>query len=438
MGVPNLLRSRNGRLALFTGLYVCEGLPQGFAAVAVPLELKRLGLDAAALGAFSALVLSPWAWKWVAGPLVDNLRLPGLGPRKQWIVACQVSLVAALILAVLAFPTAGQDGDIVGLGLFSALILLSNACSAGQDVAIDALAVEWLDASQKGLANGLMFGGAQAGIALGGSGVLFLKGALGFPVASLVVPACVSALLATTVLALGEPPTAPVAGGLARVGRELREYLAITVEAFFGSVQGVLGLVLALLPFGGMALSLTVSTIVTPTLGMSDDEIGSLNLAGSLVFVVCCLAGGVLSDRFGRRRTVALFALGTLLPTLWIASVFDGAGFLHPPEGTDGAWPRQEALIRAWWVAQLSYSVFQGLMYGIRTALFMDIADRRIAATHMTALMALLNVVTMYSYTWQGSALGPWGLTVGQVMRLDCALGILFVLLLPFVRPRDS
>jgi hypothetical protein len=128
-----------------------------------------------------------------------------------------------------------------------------------------------------------------------------------------------------------------------------------------------------------------------------------------------------------------VFALATLLPTLWIASVLDGAGFLHPPEGTDGVWPRQDALIRAWWIAQLAYSAFQGLMYGIRTALFMDLADRRIAATHFTAFMAMLNVVTMYSLTWQGAALES-SLTVGQVLRLDCVLGALFVLLLPFAR----
>jgi PAT family beta-lactamase induction signal transducer AmpG len=437
MALPNLLASRPGRLALFTGLYLCEGLPQGFAAVAVPLELKRMGLDALAIGAFSAAILSPWASKWVAGPLVDNLRLPGFGRRKQWIVACQALLVVALIAALVAFPTRGDDGAIVGLALFTSLVTLTNACSACQDVAIDALAVETLEPAEKGSANGLMFGAAQAGIAIGGSGVLLLKDVLGFSVASLLVPAGVAAVLTSTALLLVEPVQPVASGGIARVGRDLWDYVVSTVRAFLLTSQGLVGLALALLPFGGMALSLTVSTIVTPTLGMTDDEIGWLNLASSLVFVVCCVAGGFLSDRFGRRRTIAVFALGTLLPTLWIASVLDGAGFLHPPEGAaDGTWPRQDELIVAWWVASLSYGVFQGLMYGVRSALFMDLADRRVAATQFTAFMALLNLVTMYSYAWQGAALESWGLTVGQVMRLDCAIGALFVLLLPFARPR--
>lgn len=432
----NLLATRPGRLALFTGLYVCEGLPQGFATVVVPLELKRMGLDALALGTFSAMVLSPWAWKWVAGPFVDNLRLPGLGRRKQWIVLCQAVLVLALAGSLLAFPGRGEDGEIVRLGLFTALLTLANAASACQDVAIDALAVDVLDESERGTANGLMFAGAYGGIALGGSVVLFLKGALGFPVASLLVPVAVGTVLASTTLLLREPVAPATSGGLRQVGRELGDYVVAVAKAFLGSARGVLGLVLSLLPFGGMALSLTVSTIVSPTIGMTDDEIASLNFACTVVALVCCAVGGFVSDRLGRRTTLAAFALGTLLPTWWLASVLDGAGFLHPPEGAGGTWPRQEELVRAWWIAQLVFSVFQGLMYGIRTALFMGLVDRRVAATHFTAFMAMLNVVTMYSLAWQGAAL-EWGLTLGQVLRLDCAIGALFVLVLPLARPRS-
>src|SRR5688500_3357627 len=121
--MPNLLASRPGRLAAFTGLYFCEGLPQGFATVAVALELKRRGFDAAALGAFSAVILTPWAWKWVAGPLVDNLHLRRFGRRKQWIVLCQALLIAALGLAIVTFP---RDGSAAALALFTAAITLAN------------------------------------------------------------------------------------------------------------------------------------------------------------------------------------------------------------------------------------------------------------------------------------------------------------------------
>ena len=58
----------------------------------------------------------------------------------------------------------------------------------------------------------------------------------------------------------------------------------------------------------------------------------------------------------------------------------------------NGTWPRHEVLITAWWAASLVYALFNGLMYGIRTAMFMDIVEPRIAATQFTACMALLAV----------------------------------------------
>ena len=182
--LPNLLSSRKGRLAGFFALYVCEGLPQGFTGVAVALEFKRMGMTGAAIGSFAAMIMLPWTWKWVMGPLVDNLHLHRFGRRKQWIIASQVGMLLTLLTALLVFPREVTDPDgarhFVGLGLFSAILLVHNIFSATQDVAIDALACETLEEHERGLANGLMFGGAQVGAAIGGSGVLYLKGWLGF------------------------------------------------------------------------------------------------------------------------------------------------------------------------------------------------------------------------------------------------------------------
>ena len=75
-------------------------------------------------------------------------------------------------------------------------------------------------------------------------------------------------------------------------------------------------------------------------------------------FVVFCILGGYLSDHFGRRLTLALFGLGTLIPTLWIGWRLHAEGWLHPVEGNaDGIWPRHEALISAWWILQPSVSI---------------------------------------------------------------------------------
>lgn len=100
----NLLKTKTGRLTAFAGLYLSEGLPQGFAAVALALEFKRRGMDAAALGTFAATIMLPWTWKFVMGPLVDNLHIRRFGARKQWIVFAQVGMLLCLALALLRMP----------------------------------------------------------------------------------------------------------------------------------------------------------------------------------------------------------------------------------------------------------------------------------------------------------------------------------------------
>jgi PAT family beta-lactamase induction signal transducer AmpG len=157
---------------------------------AVALEFKRMGMGAEALGTFAATIMLPWAWKWLFGPFVDNLHLERFGRRSQWIVAMQIGMILSLIAAMSVFPTVGPDGSVAGLALFTTLLLTHNLFGACQDVAIDALAVGSLSEEERGRANGFMFGAAQLGIALGGSGVIWLKGFVGFPFASLLVPAC--------------------------------------------------------------------------------------------------------------------------------------------------------------------------------------------------------------------------------------------------------
>ncbi len=455
---PKLRGTRKGRLAGFFGLYVSEGLPQGFTATAVALEFKRMGMTGEAIGTFLAIIMLPWTWKWIMGPLVDNLHLKRFGRRKQWIVATQLGMLLTLVASILLLPqaTIGADGTLVitGLKLFSLMLIIHNIFAASQDVAIDALACTTLGEHERGVANGLMFAGAQTGAAIGGSGVLFLKGWLGFSTASLLVPLLLAGILTTVILMLFEraachdtaagaplpaekPHHATVAHGLRKIGG----YLAVVLRVFFLTRRGFMGLVLAIIPFGGMALSLTVSTILTPTIGMNDNEIATMGLVTSLIFTVCCMAGGYLSDRFGRRLTLAVFAFGTLIPTVWMGWKLQSEGWTMPAGASaNGTWPRHEVLITAWWAASLVYALFNGLMYGIRTAMFMDIVEPRIAATQFTACMALLNLCTVYSFWWQGKAVTPisqdgWGFTYLQIFLLDAALGAVFLLILPFVKP---
>src|SRR5438105_4700273 len=173
MRLPNLLATRKGRLAAFFFLYVTEGIPLGFAATAVATQLRRQGVGPAEIGAFVGSFYLPWAFKWAFGPFIDVFASDRIGRRRGWIIATQL-MMAITLLSTMLLHLPEQ------LWLFTGVLLVHNSFGAMQDVAIDALAVNTLREDERGIANGLMFGGAAVGQLVGGSGVLFMTAYTGF------------------------------------------------------------------------------------------------------------------------------------------------------------------------------------------------------------------------------------------------------------------
>ena len=170
---------------------------------------------------------------------------------------------------------------------------------------------------------------------------------------------------------------------------------------------------------------------------MNDTEIGTLGLWSSLLSAFGCVVGGWLSDRFGRLRMLALFIALTAVPALVLALTMQAAGHVMPadPASLAGA-PRDVELVHTFWMATLVFSVVQGLTYGSSAALYMDITNPAVAATQFTAYMALGNLVTTYTSTWQGFTLSAYGYPM--TLAIDAAVGLIAIALLPWLRVRRA
>src|SRR5687768_3089916 len=428
----NPLETKRGRLLTFFFLYVTEGIPLGFAATAVATFMRRQGLSPAAIGAFTASFYLPWGFKWVMGPFVDVFYSDRFGRRRLWIISCQILMIVTLLST---FPI-----DFVNnLGLFTAVLLVHNVFGATQDVAIDALAVSVLREDERGTANGLMFAGANVGQIIGGSGVLLLSSYVGFRPTFLFVGGAIAAVTALVAWRIKEPPTPrpeapPTGSSLGRVGQEIRQYALTAARAMFANRPALAALVFAVLPAGSMALSSALATSLAVELGLSDRHIASLNFVTILHAAAGCVVGGFLSDRFGRRRMIAIYIALTALPTIAMAIAMIRAGRSMPIDVNAAARPGTPAfLMLVFWAASIGYAFFNGLMYGTRTALFMDVCDPRIAATHFTAYMSLLNLVIAYSLRWQGWSVSRFGYPT--TMFVDAVFGMLCLAVLPFMKP---
>ena len=93
-------------------------------------------------------------------------------------------------------------------------------------------------------------------------------------------------------------------------------------------------------------------------------------------------------------------------------------------------------LVGAFWVATLSYALFNGMMYSTANAIFMDVTNPAVAATQFTAYMAMANLAISYSSIWQGIGIESWGYPTTMV--IDGFFGLAYLLLLPFTRRRPT
>jgi len=429
--MPNLLASRWGRLTAFFFLYVTEGIPLGFAATAIATQLRRQDVGPAEIGAFVGSFYLPWAFKWAFGPFIDVFTSEKLGKRRGWIIGTQIMLIITL-LACTGLNLPSQ------LGLLTSVLLIHNSFGAMQDVAIDALAVNTLSEDERGLANGIMFGGAAIGTAVGGSGVLFLMPYIGIKGGFVFVAACIALVTIFIALPLQEKPTPEAErreAGLASAGRAIVKFADETFRSFHGSRGAFTGVFFALLPAGAMSLGLALQSNVAVEVGMNDDEVAWLSLWSQVIAAGCMVLGGLLSDKLGRRRMLGLYLVLMSPPALYLAWKLQMHGWVmpNPAEGKVGHREASLVLISAVWVSSLAYAVGQGLMYGTRTAAFMDVTNPKVAATQFTAYMAMMNLAISYSATWQGIAAEAFGYPITLV--LDAITGPLCVLLLPFMAP---
>jgi len=427
-----MLATRRGRLLTFFLLYVTEGIPLGFNAVALAALMRKQGLGPEAIGVFVATLYLPWSWKWLMGPVVDLVRTPRWGHRRAWIVGCQTMMALTLLLA------AGIDFS-QQLTLFTAVILVHNAFAATMDVAIDALACTTLPPAERGTANGLMFAGAYLGNALGGSGVLFLMPYVPITASFLLVTGLILAVMICVSLRLTEPFRESTEGvdGRRRFSAKMMQYMRALLKSCLGTRAGLAGVAFAILPAGAYGLGLALQSNLAVELGFDDTQIGWLNLWSTVLAAVGCVLGGLLSDRFGRRRMLAVYVLLTTLPTLWLALRLHEYGWIMPQGLDSNARPSvPHALVTGLWIAACTYNFLQGLMYGTRTALFMDLCRAEIAATQFTAYMSLMNLAMAYSAWWQGMSAEHYGYPL--TLALDAGVGCVCCIPLAFMSAKAS
>lgn len=378
---------------------LCLGISSGFGFAMIGATLTtRLAQDGVSRRTVTAFALTILAYnlKFLWAPMVDNLRLPGIGrfgQRRSWLWFVGVLLMAAVALLGATDPSASL------MAVATAAICVGIA-GATFDIVIDAYRIELLEPRQLGVGSGMSQYGWRIGAAAAGALALIVAARLGWGAAYL---ACtVFALPALLVgVVMGEPPRHREPARPHGIGEAVIAYFSPLVEFF--KRQGALVVLLFVLvhKIGDTLANLTLR-LLFQDLGFSNDEVAFYDVGvGFAALLVGVFIGGALYERLGMKRSVLISLVLMAVSNLSFAGLAvaghtnagmaAAVGFENLASGIGG-------VTVVAYLSALCNLRFTASQYALLSALA-SIAGRLLTGTTVGGLIDLVGYVNFYLLT---------------------------------------
>jgi len=383
------LRSR--RVQLLGLLSVPSGLPLGFVTNTLQVFLRTAGVSLTTIGLLQWISF-PWTVKFLWSPFVDRFAPRWPDRRRSWVLVMQLALAGAL--GALAAWVAGRlvpgaDGRAVlaagaATGI-AALGLLVAFLSATQDIALDAYAVEVLEADEVGPASGLRILWYRIGMLMGSALAIFASQWIPWP---WVFAGLGAVFAAFTLLTLAAPPPHAAAPPPRSFGAAIRDPL----RSYFARPGAVtVALFLVFYKFGdNLGLSMVNAFLVD--LCLTRAEIGlAVKTVGTVATIAGAGAGAAVMTRMGLGRALWVFGVAqaaTMLLYAATAATHPGAADV----ARCAALTVSPVTRAATYVAIAGEYAAQGMATSAMIALVTRLCERRYSATQYALLSSLFGL----------------------------------------------
>jgi PAT family beta-lactamase induction signal transducer AmpG len=369
----------------------------GFAMIAATLttRLAQDGIKKSMVTAFAFTFLA-FNFKWLWAPLVDTVRIPGLGrfgQRRAWLW-----LAGGLVMMAVVFL--GSLDPKASLPTVAAAAILVGVFAATNDVIIDAYRIELLEPRQLGVGSGMNQYGWRIGSAGAASLALVVAARADWSMAYytcalLALPAMVVGVV------MGEPvrrrPPAPVVGVL----QAIAAYFSPLTE-FLKRQGAIVVLLFVLIHKVGDTLANLTLRLLFDDLGFTNDEIAFYDVfIGFIAYLVGIFVGGALYARVGMKRAV-LVSLVLMAVSNFSFAALAAAG--HSNLGMAGAIGFENFASGIGGVTVVAYLSalcnlrFTATQYALLSALA-SIAGRFLTGTTAGALIDAVGYVSFYLLT---------------------------------------
>jgi PAT family beta-lactamase induction signal transducer AmpG len=132
----------------------------GLLHISLPAWLAFEGVSAMKIATFLGIIMLPWAFKLLVGPLMDHFEYLPMGARRPWVIGAQLGMVMSLLALM------WLDDPVAQIGLLTAIGFLINTFTATQDVAVDGMSIDFVPVEEEGRLNAFMSFGKAVGWAL--------------------------------------------------------------------------------------------------------------------------------------------------------------------------------------------------------------------------------------------------------------------------------
>jgi len=165
----SLSTQRSQRIPTLCALYFAQGVPWGFMLTTLVNYLSENGLSTEDAGVLTSVIILPWTFKLIWAPLLDTVTYRPMGRRRPWIIVAQLCMALTLlgILAVEPYMFGSDMNIAISYMMLYWMFFIHNVFQSIQDVCTDALAVDILPESERGVTNGLMWGAKIVGKLVG-------------------------------------------------------------------------------------------------------------------------------------------------------------------------------------------------------------------------------------------------------------------------------
>ncbi len=362
----------------FAILYVAQGIPEGMTYFGIPAWLAMNGKTPGEIGAFIGVIGIPWSFKIIIAPLMDRFSYLPMGRRRPWVLLGQLGLMVSFIAMSMVHDPLNNLSGLMIAGFFVSFF------GAFQDVATDGMAIDIVPVNEQARANGVMWGAKTVGSSLSLVAGTYILNRHGFQPAILTLSAAVSIIMLVPLFLRersGEKLLPWTSGqttpGVAKI--QLHSFAQIFKSLFSVFIlPSSLLMGIAFFSFNtGVGLIDAVFPVFTiQKAGWSNENyshiFSTVNIVSGLMGMV---AGGFLSDKFGKRRMISIYLVVLL-------ALFAGM-----------------FLLKSFWNREFIITGFMALYYVLYVfitigsfAIGMELCWCRVAATQFTLYMAISNM----------------------------------------------